>query len=69
MSKPIIAAQTYTIHPHIKTDEDFVVSMKKLKDIGFNVVQLSGHGNVSIPVITKTLKTKVFPIPETKVST
>ena len=56
MSKPIIAAQTYTIHPHIKTDEDFVVSMKKLKDIGFNVVQLSGHGNVSIPVITKTLK-------------
>ena len=54
--KPIIAAQCYTIHPHIKTDEDFVVSMKKIKDIGYNVVQLSGHTAVSVPVITKTLK-------------
>lgn len=54
--KPIVAAQCYTIHPHIQTDEDFVVSMRKLKDIGFHVVQLSGHTKVTPSVVTKALK-------------
>lgn len=56
MSKPIVAAQCYTIAPHMQTDEDFVVSMKKIKEIGYEVVQLSGHTKVSPSVVEKTLK-------------
>ncbi len=54
--KPVIAAQCYTIHPHMKTDEDFEASMKKIKEIGYNVVQLSGHTSVTPSVVTKALK-------------
>ena len=54
--KPILTAQCYTVHPHIQTDEDFVKSMKKIKEIGYNVIQLSGHTKVTPSVVTETLK-------------
>jgi len=54
--KPIIAAQCYTIRDFMQNDEQFDESMKKLKKIGFNTVQLSGHLSCSASAITKSLK-------------
>lgn len=44
MKKPIVAAQLYTIRDFAKTPEDLDISMKKLKDMGYNAVQVSGIG-------------------------
>ena len=56
MSKPIIAAQMYTVRDFMQNDADFVESIKKVKAIGYTAVQLSGHTKVSADVITETLK-------------
>ncbi len=40
----------------MQTDEDFVASMKKIRDIGFESIQLSGHTKVTPSVVTETLK-------------
>ncbi len=39
-----IALQCFTIRDHMKTLEDFKVSMEKVKNIGYQSVQLSGVG-------------------------
>ena len=39
-------AQVYTIRNFCKTPEDFAVSMKKLADIGYEYVQISGIGPI-----------------------
>ncbi len=39
-----IALQCYSIRDHMKTLEDFKVSMEKVKAIGYQAVQLSGVG-------------------------
>lgn len=44
MNKPVIAAQLFTLRDFIKTPEDMDKSMKKLKKIGYNAVQVSGAG-------------------------
>lgn len=44
MKKPVIAAQLYTIRDFVKTPEDMTCSMKRLKDMGYNAVQISGVG-------------------------
>lgn len=54
--KPIVTAQCYTIHPHIQTDEDFIESMKKIRKIGYQTIQLSGHTKVTPSVVTEALK-------------
>jgi sugar phosphate isomerase/epimerase len=47
MAKTYLGAQLYTIRDYMKTEEDFTASMKKIADIGFKYVQVSGIGNVS----------------------
>jgi sugar phosphate isomerase/epimerase len=44
-----VALITYTIRDFIKTPEDFRESMKKLADIGFKAVQISGMGHDVMP--------------------
>lgn len=46
MSKPRVGAQLYTIRQFTKTPEDIAASMKKIKEIGYNAVQVSGFGPV-----------------------
>lgn len=46
MGMPTIAAQLYTIRDYTKTPEDIAKSMKKIKKIGYNAVQVSGFGPV-----------------------
>lgn len=47
MAQTKIAAQLYTIRDFMKTPEDMAKSLKKIKAIGYDAVQLSGHGPIS----------------------
>ncbi|RKX34780.1 MAG: sugar phosphate isomerase/epimerase, partial [Verrucomicrobia bacterium] len=39
-----VAAQLYTLRDHIKTPADIAASMKKVREIGYTAVQVSGMG-------------------------
>jgi sugar phosphate isomerase/epimerase len=47
MSNSQIAAQLYTVREFMKTPEDMRKSLKKIKDLGFEWVQISGIGPIS----------------------
>ena len=51
-----IGAQVFTIRDFIKTAEDFEKSLKKLKDIGYQTIQLSGLGPIDAEVVRDLLK-------------
>lgn len=44
MAKPILGAQMYTVHKLTQTNEGFLDSLKKIRDIGYTTVQVSGIG-------------------------
>jgi len=46
MDKKHIAAQLYTLRDYMKTPEDIRTSLKKVRDIGYEAVQLSGLGPI-----------------------
>lgn len=46
MKKPVMAIQLYTLRDHIKTAEDFDSTLKRLKEMGVNDVQISGIGDI-----------------------
>ena len=46
MAKPVIGAQLYTVRDFMKTPDDMAVSLKKIHDIGFSTVQVSGIGPI-----------------------
>lgn len=52
MKKDKIAAQLYTLREFLKTEEDIFYSLKKVSEIGFQAVQISGIGKIE----TKRLK-------------
>ena len=39
-------AQLYTIRDHLKTPQDIAASLKKIRDIGYQAVQVSGMGPI-----------------------
>ncbi len=41
-----IAAQLYTLREYLKTPEDIAETLKKVKEIGYNAVQVSGMGPI-----------------------
>ncbi len=47
MEKKQIAAQLYTIRDHLATASEFVRSMARVREMGYETVQLSGEGDVS----------------------
>ena len=47
MKKMHLGAQLYTIREFMKNETDFRASMKKISDIGYRYVQVSGIGEVS----------------------
>ncbi len=55
MKKAQIAAQLYTLREFLKTPADIAASLKKVKAIGFEAVQLSGLGPIEIPELKKML--------------
>ncbi len=50
-----IGAQLYTIREHTQTPEDFDASMKKIREMGYQIVQLSGQGPLDPQFIRDTL--------------
>jgi len=54
MAETMIAAQLYTIRDFMKTPADIAASMKKVREIGYEAVQLSGHGPID-PVELKKI--------------
>jgi sugar phosphate isomerase/epimerase len=46
MSKTQIAAQLYTVRDFIKTPEDVAKSMARIREIGYEAVQISGMGPI-----------------------
>ena len=46
MSSSVIAAQLYTVRDFLKTPADIAASLKKIKNAGYEAVQLSGLGKI-----------------------
>ncbi|MBD3182604.1 TIM barrel protein [Candidatus Poribacteria bacterium] len=55
MAETVLAAQLYTIREFMKTPADMAKSLKKIKEIGYDAVQLSGHGPVADEEMKKML--------------
>ncbi len=55
MKKEQIAAQLYTLRDFLKTPADIAKSMKKVKAIGYDAVQLSGMGPIGESEMVKIL--------------
>ena len=51
-----VAAQLYTVREFLKTPADIAASLKKVKQIGYPAVQLSGMGPISEAELVKLLK-------------
>jgi len=51
-----VAAQLYTVRDFVKTTSDFDASMKKIKAIGYDAVQLSGLGPIPTSELVRILK-------------
>jgi sugar phosphate isomerase/epimerase len=46
MSKPVVAAQLYTLRELLKTPSDIAGALKRVRQIGYTAVQLSGLGEI-----------------------
>lgn len=51
-----VAAQLYTVREHLKTPADIAVSLKKVRDIGYPAVQVSGMGPISETELVKIIR-------------
>lgn len=56
MNKKIIAAQLYTLRDFCKTPEDLAKTLKKVKKMGFEAVQVSGVGPIDNKELAKIIK-------------
>ncbi len=46
MTKSVLAAQLYTIREYTQTPQDLATSLKRIRDIGYTAVQISGIGPI-----------------------
>jgi len=56
MAASVIAAQMYTLREFCKTPADITASLKKVKKIGYDAVQLSGLGKIDAKELAGILK-------------
>lgn len=63
-----IGAQLYTVHEHCKNLDDFALTLKKIADIGFTYVQLSGSCDFPADWMREQLKSNglICPLTHTK---
>ena len=55
MKRNEIGAQLYTLRDYLKTPDEMVKTLRKVKDIGFNIVQVSGFGEIAPTELKKIL--------------
>ena len=55
MSKPVAGAQLYTVRDFCKTMPDVAASLKKVADIGYTTIQISGFGPVDPKDVAKVV--------------
>ncbi len=55
MKKSQIAAQLYTLRDYLKTPEDIAKTLKRVKAIGYDAVQISGMGPIEESELVKML--------------
>jgi len=55
MSKPVAGAQLYTVRDFCKTMPDVAASLKKVADIGYTSIQISGFGPVDPKDVAKAV--------------
>lgn len=51
-----IGLQLYTLREYLKTPEDVRKTLKKVKEIGYNVVQISGIGKIDVKELKEILE-------------
>lgn len=56
MARTKLAAQLYTLRDFCKTPAEFAETLKKVRQIGYQAVQLSGHGPIEAKELKKLLK-------------
>jgi len=54
-AKPVIAAQLYTLRDFLKTPEDMVKTMSRVKKIGYDTAQISGVGPIAPAELRKIM--------------
>jgi len=57
MSKPVAGAQLYTVRESTRTIEDVRETLKKVADIGYSTVQVSGFGPMEPEAVAEAAKT------------
>jgi len=55
MAGTVIAAQLYTVREYMQKPSGIAESLQKIKEIGYDVVQLSGHGEIDNNELKKYL--------------
>lgn len=56
MSKPVLGAQLYTVRAFTNTASDFAETIKKVADIGYTAVQISGIGQIDQNEVAKIVE-------------
>ena len=68
MAGSIIAAQMFTLRDYLKTPADIAVTMKKIRQVGYEAVQLSGLGKIDPTEMSKILKGEGLAVAATHIS-
>ena len=55
MAKPIICAQLFTVRQFTQTERDIAITLKKVKDCGYDCVQVSAFGPYSVDFLKEEL--------------
>lgn len=55
MLASVIGAQLYTLREYLKTPKDIAESLKKVREIGYEAVQISGMGPIDVEELKKIL--------------
>lgn len=56
MSKPVLGAQLYTVREFTKTASDLAETLKKVADIGYTAIQISGIGPIDQEEVAKMVE-------------
>jgi len=56
LKKPFLGAQLYTVREFTKTDFDLAMTLKKVADMGYTAIQISGMGPIDAKEVAKMVE-------------